>query len=140
MLGVPVEIPALIEQGGELRVRAVGGDGFSATYPLDAVHWRLLSKRRPQRGIQYRHPAGPITKIRFEVGRRLLILGEGVLLQQSLGLVPEAIEVELAIGSRLYCFSFGGARQLFEPTRKLLRAGATRPIACGSGTEGDPIP
>jgi hypothetical protein len=132
-LGTPVDIPALIQQGGTLHVRAVGGDGFDARYTLEPADWRLLDRRRPAKGVLYVHPAGPITKIRFEVGKRLLILGKGVLLRQSLGLVPEAIDVELAIGSRLYCLSFGGSRQLFEPRRKLLRSSAGRPSECSDG-------
>jgi hypothetical protein len=80
--------------------------------------------------VYYTDRYGPITKVQFVVGKRLLVQGKGAELEQSLGVEPSQILVELRIGSRAYCLSFGGDHRQFDAQSKLLRSEAAAPAAC----------
>ncbi|HXJ36653.1 MAG TPA: right-handed parallel beta-helix repeat-containing protein [Candidatus Eisenbacteria bacterium] len=129
-LGDPADIMELVGEGGSLRIVAVGGDGFSAAYRLGAARWHLLKANRPSKGVYYADRYGPITKVQFVVGKRLLVQGKGAELEQSLAVEPSQILVELRIGSRSYCLSFGGDHRQFDAQSKLLRSEAAAPAAC----------
>jgi hypothetical protein len=129
-LGDAAGLPGLIAQGGSLRIVAVGGDGFAKTYPLDAAQWRLIQPRRPGKGVYYADKNGPITKVQFEAGKRLLVQGKGAELEQSLGAEPSQVLVTLRIGSRLYCLAFGGTHKEFARKSKLHRTGSEAPATC----------
>jgi hypothetical protein len=134
VLGDAADIPALITQGGSLRITAVGGDGFDTIYPLPAAGWRLLHPQRPQDGIRYRAPRGPITSVVLRAGRLLVVKGKGPQLAQSLGTDPAAVQVELEVGALQYSLEFDSSipRQ-FQSNRRLLRRGASPPAACTAG-------
>jgi len=129
-LGDVSEIPMLIAQGGTLRVAAVGGDGFAKTYPLAASGWQLIDRRHPDRGVRYSDEASAIEEVRFETGKRLVVVGEGPDLDQSLDQEPVVVEVELRIGTRVFCLAFGGERRVFAARKKLHRRRAERPPTC----------
>ena len=129
-LGDVADLRALIAQGGSLRITAIGGDGFAEIYPLDAASWRVIDRKHPDRGVRYGKPVGPITQVRLEAGKRLLLQGRGPELEQSLGQEPTVIEVELRIGPRVYCLAFGGEERQFARNKKLRRIRSARPATC----------
>jgi hypothetical protein len=132
-LGAVPAIPSLIAQGGSLRVVAIGGDEFSKTYPLAARGWQLIDRRHPDRGVRYRNESSAIELVRFEVGKRLVVQGDGINLDQSLAREPSVVEVELRIGPREFCLAFGGERKQFAPRKRLRRMRAGRPATCPEG-------
>jgi len=129
-LGDADTVASLIAQGGSLRITAVGGDAFSQTYPLPPANWQLLLQQQPGRGVFYRARGGPVSKVRFVAGKKLLLVGKSPDLQQTLGSEPSQIQVELRIGARRYCLVFGGDRKQFIPDARLILTNAPRPTAC----------
>ncbi len=123
-------IPALLAQGGSIRIAAIGGDAFAKTYDLEAANWGLIAGRHPGRGVRYQDADGPINQVRFEVGKRLVVEGKGPELEQSLNREPTLVEVELRIGSRAFCLEFGGEQRQFASRRKLRRTKAKPPQRC----------
>lgn len=130
VLGDGSDPSALLIEGGSLRMAAVGGDWFEATYPLEPTGWTFVAPENPRAGVRYRNPAGPITKILFEANGELRVTGKGPLLASTLGTEPDLIMVELQLGSYTYCLEFGGTVQRFRAERTLLRKNALRPLAC----------
>jgi hypothetical protein len=124
------DVPALFASGGSLRVIAVGGDGFGATYLLPHDGWRLLKPKAPAKGLRFKARGGPITKVTLKAGKRLQILGKGAALQQSLALEPDLVLLELRVGTRRYCLAFGGTEKKFTTSKSLLRKDAGRPVGC----------
>jgi hypothetical protein len=112
-----------------LRVLAVGGDGFAATYSLPAEGWKPIAPKNPGRGLSYRSKDGPIRKIVLKTGKQLSIRGRGDGLVQTLGTEPERVQVELRLGARRHCLEFGGASD-FRAEHRLERRNAPRPDAC----------
>jgi hypothetical protein len=132
-LGDPARIPALILQGGRLRILAIGRDVFDHTYQLDAFGWTLIKAKKPEKGVRYKSKSGPITKVLFKVGKRLVVKGKGEELVQRLADEPVVVRAELWIGGRRFCLEFGGEKRTFTPGKKLLRKNASAPGACPTG-------
>lgn len=124
------DVAALIAAGGTLRVTAVGGDAFDATYPLPADGWALLKAKTPAKGVRFKNAGGPITKITLKAGKQLQVQGKGTALEQSLGAEPDEVRVELRIGTRRYCLAFGGTSSTFTAGKTLNRKSAAAPAAC----------
>ena len=124
------DVTALFAAGGSLRVTAVGGDGFDATYPLPHEGWRLLKTKTPAKGVRFKAKGGPITKVTLSAGKQLQVLGKGAALQHSLLLEPDFVRVELRVGTRRYCLEFGGTEKGFTAGKSLERKDAARPADC----------
>jgi hypothetical protein len=123
-------LEALLLQGGSLHVRAVGGDGFDATYPLAADGWALLKAKKPSKGMKFADANGPINKITLSAGKQLRVAGKGAGLDQTLGGEPDVIEIVLSVGTRRYCVVFGGSERSFTAGKSLSRKNAPSPAAC----------
>jgi cysteine-rich repeat protein len=130
VLGDGGDPTALLADGASLRVVAVGGDGFDATYELPAQHWQLLDAGQPAAGLAYRNAEGAIYNVVFRAGTGIRIAGKGSLLEHTLETEPLLVQVELRFGRYRYCLEFGGHTQKFTMGEKLLRKGAARPAAC----------
>ena len=124
------DVTALFAAGGSLRVTAVGGDGFDATYPLPRDGWDVLKTKTPAKGVRFKDKAGPITKVTLKAGKQLQVAGKGAALQHSLALEPDLVRLELRIGTRRYCLEFGGTESDFTASKQLRRKDAGRPAAC----------
>lgn len=124
------DVSALFAAGGSLRVTAVGGDRFGATYPLPAEGWGLLKTKAPAKGLRFKAKGGPITKVKLRAGKLLQVLGKGAALQHSLALEPDLVRVELCVGTRCYCLEFGGTERSFTASKSLRRKDAGPPLDC----------
>jgi hypothetical protein len=60
------------------------------------------------------------------------VIGTGPELQQSLGVEPDTVQVELMLGQYVYMLEFGGEQQQFQSGQKLLRKQSSRPSICPS--------
>ena len=117
-----------VQQGGSLRVVATGGDGFDATYPLDAAGWAYLKGEGNGKGYKFRKGT-PVRKILLKPGKSLKITAKGDALGHTLTTQPDSVAVELRLGARRYCFAFGG-EQAFKPGKRLRATNAGAPGAC----------
>ena len=118
---------ALVDDSGSLHVKAIGGDGFEALYPLSPAGWQPLDSGSPNTGLRYKDPYGPITSIVFKAGLGLQVKGKGPGLVQTLGSEPATIQVELRIGQYRYRFEFGGDSHTFAANKQLVRKWTLRP-------------
>lgn len=132
IVGDGTDMPALMVQGGSLRVTAIGGDGFDETYPLPAEGWQPVDPKHPGYGLRYRDKDGPITTVVFKANRLLLVKGAGPALVQSLGSEPTRVEIDLQLGDYRYRLDFGGDPRQFRANKRLLRKWSIRP-ACAAG-------
>jgi len=73
-------------------------------------------------------------KVFVRTAKKLQVLGKGAGLGHDLTLDPDPVGVELTIGARRYCLSFGGDAPRFRDGKKYLAKHAPAPIACGGGT------
>lgn len=128
-LGDEADVLGLVASGGRLRIVALGGDGFDASYDLDASLWQPLKKKKPEKGVRYRNASGPIRSVVIKSGKRLLVKGKGDALDQSLASEPSVVEVELVLGARRFCLAFGGSGP-FKAGKKLLRRKAADASGC----------
>lgn len=105
-----------VANGGSLRVVAIGGDGFDATYDLPVTGWAYLKGEGANRGYKFRKGT-PVRKVLLKAGKSLKILAKGEALEHTLGTQPDAVLVELRLGARRYCFEFGGTATFKADTR-----------------------
>ena len=117
-----------VRHGGSLRIHSAAGDGFDATYPLDAARWRYLGKSATAPGFRLTN-AGPIRSLRLKPRKLLEIAGAGSALMHSLGTDPNPVDVVLTLGARRYCLSFGGGVK-FRARSSYRADDAPAPSAC----------
>lgn len=99
--------------GGSLRVVSLAGDAFDDTYLLPAARWSYSGRPGTNRGYRYkdgRRESGPIKSLTLKVGPKstLTIKGAGSALGHTLGGNPNPVSVIMRLGTRQYCFTFGG--------------------------------
>jgi hypothetical protein len=123
--------PTSNPSGGSLRVKATGGDGFDATYPLPLGGWVKLGKT-PNKGYKYTDKVGaygPLNAAMVKPGKLVKATGKGDALTHTLATQPGSVSVTLRIGDLDYCMVFGGT-QKFIANKKLTAKDATAPGAC----------
>jgi len=115
--------------GGWLRVFSSSVDGaFDDTYPLAVGKWKPIRKSKPEKGYRY-GKGDPIKSILVKGGKRIRIVGKGAGLGHSLGLDPNPVLVELAIGDRRFCMEFGGTTN-HRADKKFIARNTRRPSGC----------
>jgi cysteine-rich repeat protein len=114
----------------ELRVAAVGGDGFDATYPLPAAGWRAIEKKGRIRAFRFRARSGAIRRLTLRIGKRLEVQGRGRLLTQSLRREPTVVQIELRLGAQQFCLEFGGRRGRYVRRERLRRLRSPSAPSC----------
>jgi hypothetical protein len=127
-LGDAAGIAALLAEGGRLRLVAVGGDGFDVTIPLPGSGWKVLKKKRPEKGVRFRG-AGAIREVVIKPGKQLGVKGQGADLGFTLLEEPEAVQVQVELGDRQLCLEFPRPGK-FVAQKRLLRANAAPAPAC----------
>lgn len=114
--------------GSSLRI--VGGT-FDDTYALPSGNWVPLKKKKPEKGYKFKK-GDPIKTILVKPGKQLKIVGKGEALGHSLGADPERVDVELRLGGRRYCMTFGGDTT-FKDGKKFLAKNAPTATGCPGG-------
>lgn len=124
--------------GGTLRLLAFGGaEGglpiFDDTYALPAAGWKLLGKAPDGvKGFSYRDPkllSGPISSVVVQAGKLIKILGKQDGLGHDLTTEPSEVLVVLTLGTRTWCFRFGG-ETVFKPESSFSAKLADAPESC----------
>jgi len=123
-----------VANDGSLRVVAVGGDGFDATYPLERTGWAYLKGEGENRGYKFRKGT-PVRKVILKPGKSLKILAKGEALEHTLATQPASVLVELRLGARRYCFEFGGT-PAFKADKRYRATDAAAPTDCPGAVVG----
>jgi glucose/arabinose dehydrogenase len=115
--------------GGSLRV---SGAGFDDTYALPAGNWSYIGAPGDGKGFRYKDrflADGPVKKAIVKAGKLVKASGKGAGLGHALGSDPNPVEVELTIGTRRFCASFGGTTT-FTADKRFRAKTAPRPAGC----------
>lgn len=107
------------QSGVEASLRVVSDSaGFDVTYSIgEPGTWRSLKRKKPEKGYGYKQ-GDPIKAVVLKAGKRLKIVGRGAGLADHLVTNPDPVHVELRIGARRWCMTFGGGA--FVDGRKYL--------------------
>ena len=116
--------------GGSLRVV---GTGFDETYPLPAANWLPIGQPADQKGFKYKDGkrlAGPVKSAQVKTQKLIKASGKGSALDLALGATsPDPVTVELSIGARRYCATFGGEIK-FTASKSFSAKLAPTPSSC----------
>ncbi|HZR83776.1 MAG TPA: hypothetical protein VFD92_21955 [Candidatus Binatia bacterium] len=102
--------------GGTLRIRTSSGcqpnpSPCDNTYQLPASGWALIGKPGQNKGYKYKDVKlvnGPIAAASVTPGKLLRISGKGAGLSHELKADPSPLNIELSVGAKRFCLSFGG--------------------------------
>jgi hypothetical protein len=116
--------------GGSLRVL---GTGFDNTYTLPKANWLPIGKPADQKGFKYKDSkrlAGPVKSAQVKTDKLIKASGKGSALDFALGATsPDPVTVELTIGARRYCATFGGETK-FTASKSFSAKLAPTPSSC----------
>jgi hypothetical protein len=130
----PTLAPSSLRLVGNLG-SSVGG-AFDETYDLPMANWKYLKKKAPEKGYKF-SKGNPIKSLVLKTGKLLKIKGKGDLLDIDLAVEPSAVQAELRLGGRTYCFTFGGDTT-FKEGKKFLAKNAGQAAACPGAGGGSP--
>jgi hypothetical protein len=105
--------------GATLRVRSSIVGGFDVTYDLPAAGWRLLKRKKPEKGWKFAKGEA-VKKVLVKTGKQLRIVAKGAALGHTLAVDPAHVDVALTLGERTYCLGFGGPTATWVEGKKFL--------------------
>lgn len=117
-----------VQNGGKLSVASTAG-GFDGEYDLPTSGWKYVGKSGQGKGYKFKG-ADAIKSVVVKKGK-IVVVGKGSSLDQSLAANPDPVTVILELGKQHYCARFGGSPK-FTAGKKYLAKSAPAPATCGS--------